>query len=141
MDNKTATILCLIGGILLIIVSATGSIGFFEMLKLLAEVDEIAEFYWIVEMLLNILTYIAALGGITVVIGALLIMKSREGTGKFVIGIAVGMSLIGLIIQLVTLIYVAGFTAALNFFILASQSMGWIGIFLTIFGRRAIKSD
>lgn len=141
MDNKTATILCLIGGILLIIVSATGNIGFFEMLKLLAEVDEITEFYWIVEMLLNILTYIAALGGIAVIIGALLIMKSREGTGKFVIGIAVGMSLIGLSIQLATLIYFSGVVAAVNFFILASQSLGWIGVFLTIFGRRAIKSD
>lgn len=141
MDNKTATILCFIGGILLIIVSATGGIGFFEMLALLADVEEIADFYWIIELLLNILNFIAALGGIGVIIGALLIMKSRQGTGKFVIGIAVGMSLIGLIIQLITLIYVSGFAVAVNFLILAAQSTGWIGVFLTIFGRRAIKSD
>ncbi|MHA1927003.1 MAG: hypothetical protein ACTSV2_00330 [Candidatus Thorarchaeota archaeon] len=141
MDNKMATMLCFLGGILLIIVSATGSIGFFQYLALLAGVAEIAEYYWIIELLLNILLYIAALGGIAVVIGALLIMKSREGTGKFVIGIAVGMSLIGLIIQLITMVYFSGVAAALNFFILASQSLGWIGIFLTIFGRKAIKSD
>ncbi len=141
MDNKTATILCFIGGILLIIVSATGSLGFFEYLALLAGVTEIADFYWIIELLLTILNYIAALGGVAVIIGALLIMKSREGTGKFVIGIAVGMSLIGLIIQLATMLYFTGVAAVVNFLILASQSMGWIGVFLTIFGRRAIKSD
>ena len=138
MENKTAFILCLLGGILLILVSATGSIGFFEHLTLLYTVPEMAEYIWIIELLLYVLGAIAALGGIAVVFGAILISKSREGTGKFVIGIAVGMSLIGLIIQLLTLIWTSGVEAALNFLILASQSMGWIGVFLTIFGRRML---
>lgn len=138
MENKTAFIFCLLGGILLILVSATGTLGFFEYLALLYAVPELAEVYWIIEMLLYILSAIAALGGIAVVIGSILLLKSRESTGKFVIGIAVGMSLIGLIIQLITLVWTSGIEAATNFLILASQSMGWIGIFLTIIGRRML---
>ena len=138
MENKTAFIFCLLGGILLILVSATGSIGFFEYLALLSIVPELAEVYWMIEILLYILSAIAALGGIAVVIGSILLLKSRESTGKFVIGIAVGMSLIGLIIQLITLVWTSGIEAATNFLILASQSMGWIGIFLTIIGRRML---
>ena len=138
MENKTAFILCLLGGILLILVSATGGIGFFAMLELLYTVPELAEVVWIIQLLLYVLSAIAALGGIAVIFGAYLLTKSKEGTGKFIIGIAVGMSLIGLIIQLVTMVWVSGVETALNFLILASQSMGWIGIFLTIIGRRMV---
>ncbi len=141
MKNKHSFIFALIGGIILFIEGITGSIGFFEYLNLISEIPELVAIVPIVSALLWVLTIVALSGGIGAVVGGYLLTTNRVGTGKFIIGIAVGMSLIGLIIKLVELVWFSGATAAWDFFVVAAQTMGWIGIFLTIFARRTAKSD
>ncbi len=138
MENKTAFILLIIGGIILFLEGITGSIGFFAYLPMILAIPEMAPLEPVIFYLIWILTIIAASGGIGVIIGALLVSRGSEGTGKFIIGIAVGMSLIGLIIKLIQLIWLSGITAAYDFLVIAAQTMGWIGVFLTIAGRRMI---
>ncbi len=139
MQNRTSFILVLIGGIILFIEGITGSIGFFTYLQQINTIPELVSMVPIVNALIWILTIVAFTGGIGAIVGGYLLTTQRLGTGKFIIGIAVGMSLIGLIIKLAQLIWLSGATAAWDFLIYAAQSLGWIGVFLTIAGRRSAK--
>ena len=140
MRNMHSFLLCLIGGILIILQGWIGSIGFFEKLTLIQTIPELQPIYPIIEILLYILTAIAGLGGIAVVIGGILLTTDRVGTGKFIVGLGAGMSLIGLIINLVQSIWIAGTAAPLiDFAREAIQTLGWIGIILSIIGRRTVR--
>ena len=73
-------------------VSWVGSIGF------IADIAVYAATYFpaaadVITLILTILLYIAALGGIAVIIGGILIAMDRVGTGKFVIGLGAGVGL------------------------------------------------
>ncbi len=140
MENRNSFILCLLGGLLLVITSATGSIGYFGMLEELHAIPELQNIIWIVDILLFVLTFIAGLGGIGVIIGGYFLTTARVGTGKFIIGIAAGMGLIGLIIELVKMLYFAGLGVLVNFILIIAQSIGWIGIILTIAGRQTAST-
>ncbi len=141
MKNRNSFILCFIGGILLISVGAVGSIGFFEMLTLITEIPALSALAWLIEILLYVLGFIAGLGGLGVIIGGYMLTTERIGTGKFVVGLAMGMSLVGLIVHLIQTLYFYGVGAVLNFLSLAAQSIGWIGIFISIAGRRSANSE
>ncbi len=140
LQNKRPLFLCLVGGILLIIAGAVGSIGALEFLSLIGTIPELEFLVPIVDILLKVLVFIAGLGGIGVIAGGFLITTPRVGTGKFIIGIAAGMGLIGLIIQLVKVVYFAGVEGLINLLEAISQSIGWIGIILTIIGRRSAST-
>ena len=140
MKNQVPIILGLIGGILLIQVRWVGGIGI---------IDDIAAYALLyfptmaeaVTLILNILIYIATLGGISVVIGTLLIAISRIGLGKFVIGLGAGVGLIGLIIMLATTVMTGGVEALLDVLTLIAQSVAWIGVILSILARRMTSSE
>jgi hypothetical protein len=140
MKNQKAFLFCFIGGILLIIANTIASLGLYETIITYASelFPDAAE---LMGMVLNILLYIVGLGGVAVVIGALLIAVGRTGLGKFIVGIAAGMSLIGLIITVVELVLVSGIAGVFNFLGVVSQAPGWIGAFLTVIGRRTIKKS
>lgn len=141
MKNKISFILALIGGIVLFLEGITGGIGFFAYLPLILTIPELAPLEPIIYYLIVILSLIAASGGIGAIAGGYLLTTPRVGTGKFIIGIAVGMSLIGLIIKLIQLVWLSGATAAWDFLVIAAQTLGWIGIFLTIAARRTAKTE
>ena len=88
---------------------------------------------------LLILQNIAALGGIAVIIGAILFTTNRVGTGKFVVGLGAGMGIIGLIILIYNMYMAMGFDALLELFNMLSNSMGMLGVVLTIIGRILVK--
>ena len=138
MENQKAVLFCLIGGILLIIANAIASLGLYGDIithasALFPDASEI------MGLILNVLLFIVGLGGVAVVVGAFFIAMGRVSLGKFIIGIAAGMSLFGLIITLVELIMVSGVAGVINFLGVVSQAPGWIGAFLTIIGRRMAK--
>jgi hypothetical protein len=137
MQNQKAFFFCLIGGVLLIIANAIASLGLYDTIINLA-ISYFPEVSELMGMVLNVLLYIVGLGGIAVIIGAFLLLAGRAGLGKFIIGIAAGMSFIGLIITLIQIIMATGFAGVINFLGLASQAPGWIGAFLTVLGRRMI---
>ena len=140
MQNQKAFLFCLIGGILLIIANAIASLGLYETIithasELFPDASEL------MAMILNVLLYIVGLGGVAVVVGAFLLAAGRTGLGKFIVGIAAGMSLFGLIITLVEIVLVSGVAGVINFLGIVSQAPGWVGAFLTVLGRRMIKKS
>ncbi len=139
MRNGLSVALALIGGFLLFQVSWVGSIGF------IADIAVYATTYFpaaaeAITLILTILLYIAALGGIAVIIGGILIAMDRVGTGKFIIGLGAGVGLFGLIITLVEAYLAGGIAALTDFLTLISQSIAWIGVIMSIVARsRATK--
>ncbi len=91
--------------------------------------------FWILLILQNI----ATLGGIAVIIGAILFTTNRVGTGKFIVGIAAGMGIIGLIFLIYNMYTAMGLDAFLELYNLLSNSLGMLGVVLTIIGRMMVK--
>jgi hypothetical protein len=140
LKNGLSVALALIGGFLLFQVSWVGSIGFIADIALYAQTyfPAAAE---IITLVLTILLYIAALGGIAVIIGGILIAMDRIGIGKFVIGLGAGVGLFGLIIMLVEAYLAGGVAALTDILTMISQSIAWIGVIMSIVARSRVKSD
>jgi hypothetical protein len=109
----------LVGGILLLMEGATGSIGFLSLIQEANTIPELADFIWIIDL-----------------VGGYLMTTDRVGTGKFVVGIGAGMGLIGLLISLYPILTAYGVGGVVDFLTIASQSAGWVGAVLTIIGRQ-----
>jgi hypothetical protein len=129
----------LVGGILLFLEGAIGSIGFLSLLQEANTIPELADFIWIIDLILWVLLLLASGGGITVIIGGYLMTTDRVGTGKFVVGIGAGMGLIGLLVSLYPILTAYGVGGVVDFLTIASQSAGWVGAVLTIIGRQTAK--
>ncbi len=101
LEYKLEMIFGLIGGLILLILGATGSAEFY--LKLI----EIGESYFgkstATETLALSFKVLASLGGITVMVGSLLIGYGRRRLGGWFIGIGAGISLSSLIIKIIVL--------------------------------------
>ncbi len=132
--NKIAALLAYVGGTLLLVAGATGSTGIIgTILEYLIEnlggaTADMAS------LVLQVLNVIADLGGISVIIGGSLIINQRIRTGKFLIGIGAGMGLIGFLIILVSA-FLHGWINALNFLTTIIQSIGWIGVIISLTAR------
>lgn len=136
MHNKKAFVMCLVGGILLFLANAIGSIGMYGTIIAFVA-DQYPEMVGFLDNMLLILSFIAGLGGIGVIIGAFMLTTDRVGAGKFVIGIAAGMGLIGLIIVLAQQFMLAGASGVIDYVnLMVSQGSGWIGAVLAILGRK-----
>ncbi|MCK4279189.1 MAG: hypothetical protein KAW94_01300 [Candidatus Thorarchaeota archaeon] len=136
MRNKKAFIMCLVGGILLFLASAIGSIGMYGTIVTFVA-DQYPEMVGVLDNVLLVLSFIAGLGGIGVIIGGYMLTTDRFGTGKFIIGIAAGMGLVGLIIVLAQHFMLAGTSGVVDYVnLMVSQGSGWIGAVLAILGRK-----
>jgi len=120
----------------LFLASAIGSIGIYGTIIAFVA-DQYPEMVGVLDNVLLILSFIAGLGGIGVIIGGFMLTTDRVGTGKFVIGIAAGMGLIGLIIVLAQHFMLAGTSGVIDYVnLMLSQGSGWIGAILAILGRK-----
>jgi len=138
MRNAKAFILCVIGGLLMMYAGVSGSIGIWgDLIALAASLAP--AFAEILSYVFLILENIATLGGIAVIIGAVLLTTNRVGTGKFVIGIAAGMGIVGFIVLVYNLYLAVGFAALFELYNLLSTSMGLLGVVITIIGRMLAK--
>ncbi len=151
MENKKWISLCIVGGILMIIGTVAGSVGFFETVFQIASqfleeqfgLGEVSAA--IFEFILVIFNYIAMGGGISVIVGALIVALGSYGAGKFIIGLGAGMGLISLIIFLVTGIIegalIGFFTELIVCLIGLNGGFGFTGVLLTILSRRKMKKE
>ena len=138
MRNKVPFILCIIGGALMIFAGVVGAVGFWE--DLLSYATIIApEFSEIMAWILVILQNIASMGGVAVIIGGYLITTDRVGTGKFVIGIAVGMGIFGFIMLIYNMYMAMGMAAFAEIINILSTSAAIAGPVLTIIARTMAK--
>lgn len=123
-------IIAIVAGILLFVAGVSGAAAW-EAIKTFVTtyvIDNIA-----VQIVFVILIFIASLGGISVIIGGLLIGKNKVRTGKFTISLGAGMGLIGLIVSIVMAV------VANSLIIGEFMSIGGIGLFLSIVARVVAK--
>ena len=140
MENKKWVILCIIGGVLMILSGTLGSVGFYETIftYLSTWVPQIAP---VLSIILQIFTWIALGGGAAVIIGAIICGRGDYSLGKFIIGLGAGMGLLGLIVSLITSIYGGTFVADISTLVvdIGNGSYGFIGVILTIVARMNLK--
>ena len=141
MEHKRGVLLCFIGGALMIFGSVIGSLGFIGKLLSLATNYVNPEIELVIQYILTIFGYIAAGGGISVIIGTLIAELSSNRIGRLVVGFGIGAGLISLIILLV-MNFVSGgaikdvptvFLTAFN------NGYGLAGVIIAIFGRMKLK--
>ncbi len=135
--NKTAAGLAIVGGILILIGGTTGMAGFLTELKKIVQ-DMLGDPNQAVETIFWILIFIAALGGLTVIIGGLLIYKEHIIIGKILITLGAGFGLIGLILGLISA-YSQGEEA--NFFSWLTTSFTGVGFVLSLIARFTAKRN
>ena len=133
--NKVAGTLALVGGLLILIAGGTGMAAFLSDLKDIIE-DLMGSSNQTLETIFWILIFIAALGGISVMIGGLLIIKNHVVIGKILIALGAGMGIIGLILSLITTTYRGESGEFLTW--LTTSFMG-IGLILSLIARFAAK--
>lgn len=136
--EKKWVLLCILGGILMIISSAVGSVSFFALVFGIASDLLGEEVALALSIVLTIFAIIAALGGVAVIIGVILVTRDKIGLGKFIIGLGAGMGLIGLIIFIISS-FMAGVLAII--YALINGGYGLLGVILTILARRTFKKD
>ena len=141
MEHKKWVILCFIGGVLMLVSSVVGSVGFIGIVLSWAAGVFGLEMTTTFSILMTILAYIAAGGGISVIVGALIAGYGPDRIGRIVIGIGIGTGLIGLIIILITNL-IAGMSISdlPNIFSSAfNGTYGLAGVIISIFSRMRLK--
>ena len=141
MEHKKWVLLCIIGGILMILSSIVGSLGFIGTVISLISGILGPEFEQFFSVLLPILMYIAAGGGFSVIVGALIAGYGPDRIGRIVIGLGIGTSLIGLIILIITTLIGGTSISDLPSVLLSAfnGSYGLVGIIISIFSRMRLK--
>ena len=130
--KKQAMIIAIFAGILLLISGVSG-LATWEAIRNFVTTN-IADNY-IVQIIFAVLIFIASLGGLSVIIGGLLIGRNKIGTGKLFITLGAGLGLIGLIVSIVVAVMENNFTIG-RFF-----SIGAIGLILSIIARLMVKKE
>ena len=130
--NSKAMIVAVFAGILLLISGVSG-LATWEAIKNFVTANVVDNY--IVQLIFVVLIFIASLGGISVIIGGLLIWKDKIGTGKLFITLGAGLGLIGLIISIIVAVMEN------NFMIGSFFSVGAIGLILSIVARLMVKKN
>jgi hypothetical protein len=130
--NSKAMVIAIIAGILLLIAGLSGMAAWEAIKDFVIEHVTDNE---IVQYVFAILIFIASLGGISVIIGGLLIGKNKVGTGKFLITLGAGLGLIGLIFSIAVAYMEESLTIG------SFLSIGAIGLILSIVARIMAKKE
>ncbi|MFX0060057.1 MAG: zinc ribbon domain-containing protein [Candidatus Hodarchaeota archaeon] len=107
MENKKGIFLTIIGGILMIIGSATGSAGLYALILNQIKLYVATEWEPLIGAIFTILRYIAIGGGYSVLVGVLLVILKQYWLGRFIIGIATSFGLLGLVTYI--LVWIIGY--------------------------------
>jgi len=149
MKHKTGFILLIIGGALMIISSVEGSIQIFETLYTIAA-NEWPEYEPIFNVIVNVIfRWIANLGGVAVIIGAILIVIGQVRLGKFIIWIGLAFGTLALIIWILTQIVrltgvitdptIVFYLEELYNRFTYGSGLGFGGVVLAIIGRALVR--
>ena len=143
-ENQNWILVTIFGGILMIIGATTGNlILYFLSSDLATGIVENEAIGGLLFGIIVIFGFIAESGGISVILGALLIMGNHYKIGKLITNIATGFGLIGfiilVIIEIVTGTIAGAFYSSVIGMSSISEFFGVLGLILTIFARREIK--
>ncbi len=142
-ENQKWILLSIFGGILMIIGATTGNLIFYILSSDLATgIIENEVFSGLMFGILVFFSFIAESGGISVILGALLIIGNHYKLGKLVSTIGTGIGIIGFIIlvilELATGSMAGVFYSSVIGMSTISEFFGVLGLFLAIFARKEI---
>ena len=139
MPNSTRLItfvVAVIAGVLLLVSGIRGPIGTYQVIiDLLPQFIQNQQILQIANTVAVILITISLAGGLAVMAGGILILINRVGTGKWVIGLGVGVGIPWLIMLAVTLITTQQVAAVVAEY----STIGWAGIILAFAARTIAK--
>jgi hypothetical protein len=145
VENKKWIFLCIVGASLMIIGSVVGNPTIFAFIFGVAVEYVGPETERYLSIILNIFTYIALGGGISVIGGAILVMMNRYKMGKLIIWIGAGMGMIGLIIFMIMQGIEGTLISMLKMEITTLLSLnggfGFAGIILVVISRFRMKKS
>ncbi len=150
--NIIGIILLIIGGTLMIISSAIGSIGIYETLYGLISTEIPPNLAWtipILRVLITIMRWLADLGGGAVIVGAIFIALGSFRFGKWFVGIGLTFGTLALIIWVISQIVnntdiitdpqILNYLANLEGFFTYNTGLQFAGVTTAIIGRNFIK--
>jgi hypothetical protein len=133
-------LLCIIGGILLTASHFTGGVDTIVFLWLfLSAIPALSPYLPIIGFILLILFIIAYSGGVSIIIGGVLLTTSYVRLGKFIIAIAAGFGLISLILVVLWVILTIGWGALLLLSWLIITTPWALGLVLTVIARSSAE--
>jgi hypothetical protein len=136
MKNKIPWLLCVAGGVMLIISGAVGNVGIVDTIaEIAATIPELAPYLPTIELVRQALGILASFGGNIVLIGGFLLTIEQLQLGKFLVGAGAGMGIFGLIINIGQTLYTTGLDATLNWITGMAMTMNGAAILLTILAR------
>ncbi|MFW9945871.1 MAG: zinc ribbon domain-containing protein [Candidatus Odinarchaeota archaeon] len=149
MKHKTGFILLIIGGALMIYSSVRGEIKIFETLYTLAS-NEWPDYEPFFNILVNVIfRWIADLGGVAVITGAILIVIGQVRLGKFIIWIGLAFGTLALIIWIATQVVrltgvitdpiIVGYLEDLYTRFSYGSGLGFAGVVIAIIGRAFVR--
>ena len=133
---SNALLLCLVGGLLVMLAGVSGTIQLMEEL-LLSNGDVMDPTALmtveIVTGMLVLLTGLGGLGGMGIVASGIILTTRRVQLGRILVALFTGMGVLGLAANLVQLVMVG--TLAMDLMHQVGQSLGWIGAIFAIIAR------
>jgi hypothetical protein len=145
MENKKWIFLCILGGALMIIGSMVGNPTIFMFIFGVAAEHVGPKTQSVLSVILNIFTYIALGGGISVISGATLVMMHRYKSGKLVIWIGAGMGMLGLLVFLIMQGVEGTLISMIRMEIITLISLnggfGFAGVILVVLSRFKMKKS
>jgi hypothetical protein len=148
MKNKTGIILMIIGGTMMILSSAVGSIGVYEFLSDYVS-TEYPDFEELADIVIVVIRFIADWGGGAIIFGAFLIMVNQYRLGKWIIGIGLTFGSLALIIWIISKIIdftgivtdpqILAYLDQLKGFFTYGASLQFAGVSVAIIGRWFVK--
>ena len=133
VHNSNALLLCLVGGLLVMLAGVSGTIQLMEEL-LLSNGDAMdPTALMTVEIVTGMLVLLTGLGGIGIVASGIILTTRRVQLGRILVALFTGMGVLGLTANLVQLVMVG--TLAMDLIHQVGQSLGWIGAMFAIIAR------
>jgi hypothetical protein len=133
VHNKTSLMLCILGGILLIVSGTSGAIGVLseiaDGLRALFGLNLLITF----ETVMGALAILTVVAGVFAVIGGIILTTSHVRFGRIIIMLAITAGVAGLLMGLVQMVWVGDLV--LDMMIQLQQSIGWIGAMLAVVAR------
>ena len=133
VHNSNALLLCLVGGLLVMLAGVSGTIQLMEEL-LLSNGDVMdPTALMTVEIVTGMLVLLTGLGGLGIVASGIILTTRRVQLGRILVALFTGMGVLGLAANLVQLVMVG--TLAMDLMHQVGQSLGWIGAIFAIIAR------
>jgi len=133
VHNSNAFLLCLVGGILMMLAGVSGTLQLMGELLLSNEDVMDPTALMTVEIVTGMLILLTALGGLGVVASGIILTTRRVQLGRILVALFTGMGVLGLAANLAQLIMVG--TLAMDLMHQVGQSLGWIGAIFAIIAR------